>query len=231
MTTCPHCKSENNNFYYCRGCGRKIPLTSKPEERKKSSSFNFIEEVIDIIESKFISSDFTMTNIANMGSISLDEISKEEGIILLGNEQWQEISRKQQNSCFFSEIISIYIMSSIITMIGFIAGANDIKMIFQLYASAFLLLSFTELFLVPYFSGFSLVSSLLYNCSMFTYDDENMKNKTQNLLIMFLFASIPCIFVVPFLYSLLKSKFSENHIPLALSISEIKYLKKISSGK
>ena len=231
MTTCPHCKSENNNFYYCKGCGRKIPLTSKPEERKKSSSFNFIEEVIDIIESKFISSDFTMTNIANMGSISLDEISKEEGIILFGNEQWQEISRKQQNSCFFSEIISIYIMSSIITMIGFIAGANDIKMIFQLYASAFLLLSFTELFLVPYFSGFSLVSSLLYNCSMFTYDDENMKNKTQNLLMMFLFASILCIFVVPFLYSLLKSKLSENYTPLALSISEIKYLKKISSGK
>ena len=231
MTTCPHCKSENNNFYYCKGCGRKIPLTSKPEERKKSSSFNFIEEVIDIIESKFISSDFTMTNIANMGSISLDEISKEEGIILFGNEQWQEISRKQQNSCFFSEMISIYIMSSIITMIGFIAGANDIKMIFQLYASAFLLLSFTELFLVPYFSGFSLVSSLLYNCSMFTYDDENMKNKTQNLLMMFLFASILCIFVVPFLYSLLKSKLSENYTPLALSISEIKYLKKISSGK
>lgn len=231
MTTCPHCKSENNNFYYCKGCGRKIPLTSKPEERKKSSSFNFIEEVIDIIESKFISSDFTMTNIANMGSISLDEISKEEGIILFGNEQWQEISRKQQNSCFFSEMISIYIMSSIITMIGFIAGANDIKMIFQLYASAFLLLSFTELFLVPYFSGFSLVSSLLYNCSMFTYDDENMKNKTQNLLMMFLFASILCIFVVPFLYSLLKSKLSENYTPLAISISEIKYLKKISSGK
>ena len=231
MTTCPHCKSENNNFYYCKGCGRKIPLTSKPEERKKSSSFNFIEEVIDIIESKFISSDFTMTNIANMGSISLDEISKEEGIILFGNEQWQEISRKQQNSCFFSEMISIYIMSSIITMIGFIAGANDIKMIFQLYASAFLLLSFTELFLVPYFSGFSLVSSLLYNCSMFTYYDENMKNKTQNLLMMFLFASILCIFVVPFLYSLLKSKLSENYTPLALSISEIKYLKKISSGK
>ena len=231
MTICPHCKSENNNFYYCRGCGRKIPFISKQEKRNESSSSDFIEEVIDIIESKFISSDFTMTNIANMGSISLDEISKEEGIILLGNEQWQEIPRRQQCACFFGGMVSIYLMSAIITMIGFIAGANDVKMVFQLYASAFLLLSFTEWFLVPYFSGFSLVSSLLYNCSMFTYRDENMKNKTQNLLMMFLFASIPGIFVVPFLYSLLKSKLSENYIPLALSISEIKYLKKISSGK
>ena len=144
MTTCPHCKSENNNFYYCRGCGRKIPLSPKPEKRKESSSSDFIEEVIDIIESKFISSDFTMTNIANMGSISLDEISKEEGIILLGNEQWQEIPRRQQCACFFGETVSIYLMSAIITMIGFIAGANDVRMVFQLYASAFLLLSFTE---------------------------------------------------------------------------------------
>ena len=122
-------------------------------------------------------------------------------------------------------------MSAIITMIGFIAGANDFRMVFQLYASAFLLLSFTEWFLVPYFSGFSLVSLLLYNCSMFTYGDENMKNKTQNLLTMFLLASIPSMFVVPFLYSLLKSKLSDKYMPLAFSISEIKYLKKISSEK
>jgi len=230
MTTCPHCKSENNNFYYCHGCGRRIPFSSKPKERKKSSSSDFIEEVIDIIESKFIS-DVTVTTIANIGTISLDEISKEEGIILVGNDQWQEIPRKQQCACFFGEIFCISMISAIITMIGFIAGANDAKMVFQLYASAFLLLSFTEWFLVPYFSGFSLVSSLLYNCSMFTYGDENMKNKTKNLLMIFLFASIPCIFVVPFLYSLLKSRFSESYIPLALSISEIKYLKKISSGK
>ena len=210
MTTCPHCKSENNNFYYCKGCGRKIPPVSKPEERKKSSSSDFIEEVIDIIESKFLSSDVTVTTISHIGSISLDEISKEEGIILLGNEQWQEIPRRQQCACFFGEIVSIYMMSAIITMIGFIAGANDFRMVFQLYASAFLLLSFTEWFLVPYFSGFSLVSLLLYNCSMFTYGDENMKNKTQNLLTMFLLASIPSMFVVPFLYSLLKSKLSDK---------------------
>ena len=226
MTICPHCKSENNNFYYCKGCGRKIPLTSKQEERKESSASDFIEEVIDIIESKFISSDFTVTTISNIGSISLDEISKEEGITLVGSEQWQKIPDKQQNACFLGEMLSIYIMTAVITMIGFIAGANDIKMIFQLYASAFLLLSFTEWFLVPYFSGFSLVSSLVYNCSMFTYGDENMRNKTQNLLMVFLFASIPGIFIFPYFYSFLKSKISDNYKPLALSISEIQYLEK-----
>ena len=204
MTTCPHCKSENNNFYYCKGCGRKIPLTSKPKNRTESSSSDFIEEVIDIIESKFISSDVTVTTISNFGSISLDEISKEEGIILLGNEQWQEIPRRKQCSCFFCEIATLYAISAIITLIGYNAGANNFKMVLQFYASAFLLLSFIELFLVPYFSGFSLASLLVYKSSMFTYSDENMKNKTQNLLTFFLLASIPSIFIIPFFYSLLK---------------------------
>lgn len=229
MTICPHCKSENNNFYYCKGCGRKISFNSKPEVRKESPAPDFIEEVIDIIESNFISSDITMTAVANIGSINLGEISKEEGIILVGNEQLREISPKQQCSCFFGELICIYIISSIITMIGFIAGAKGFEMIFQLYASVFLVLSLIVWFIVPYFSGFSPVSSVLYNCAMFTAKDESVQNMTKNLFTMFLFSSIPYIFVLPFFYSLLKSRFSEKYEPLAFSISEIKYLEKIES--
>jgi len=231
MTTCPHCKTLNNNFYYCKGCGRKIPHSLKPQTRKESSKSDFTEEVIDIIERSLLTSDVTMTNISNIGGISLDEISKEEGILLVGNEQWRDISHKQQCACFFGEIVCIYLISAIITMIGFIAGANNIEMIFQLYASVFLVLSLIIWFIVPYFSGFSLVSSLLYNCSMFTCDDENMKNKPKNLFMMFLFSSVPYIFVVPFFYSLLKSRLSEDYRPIAFSISGIKYLEKIESGK
>lgn len=229
MTICPHCKSENNNFYYCKGCGRKISVNLKPEIREESSAPKFIEEVIDIIESNFISSDITITTISNTGGISLGDISKEEGITLVGSEQWHEITPKQLCSCFFGELSSIYIISLIITMIGFIAGANKVEMIFQLYASVFLVLSLIVWFIVPYFSGFSPVSSILYNCSMFTSKDESVQNRAKNLFTMFLFSSIPYIFVLPFFYSLLKSRFSEKYEPFAFSISEIKYLEKIES--
>ena len=228
MTICPHCKSENNNFYYCKGCGRKITNVSRPVTEKESPSSNFIEEVIDIIERNFIS-DVTMTTVSNPFRINLGQLSEEEGITLVGSEQWQEIRPKQQCNCFLGEIICIYIISVVITMVGFIAGAEGLETVFQLYAAAFLLLSFLVWFIVPYFTGFSPVSALLYNCSMFSYSNESTKNKASNLLTIFLF-STPYIFVVPFLYSLFKSGFSENYRPYPLSISEIKYLEKMESG-
>ena len=226
MTVCPHCKSESNNFYYCKGCGRKISGTSKPQIKSESHTPKFIEEVIDIIEQNFVYSDTSFVRIPGTERISLGEISKEEGILIIDGKQWQEIRPKQQCGCFFGELISIYIFSAIITMVGFIAGANGIEMIFQLYASVFLTLSLIVWFIVPYFTGFSPVSSVLYNCSLFTSKDESVRNRAFDLFTMFLFASIPSIFVFPFFYALLKSRFSENYRPLAFSISEIKYLEK-----
>ena len=226
MTICPHCKSTNNNFYYCRGCGRKIAAGTKPAVRKESSSPRFIEEVIDIIERNFDYSDITISAPASTFGINLGEISKDEGIFIIGGEQWQEIPTKQLCGCFFGELTCIYLISAIITMVGFIAGADGLEMIFQLYASVFLVLSLIVWFIVPYFSGFSPVASVLYGCSMFTSGNESTKNKAKNLFTMFLFSSIPYLFVLPFFYSMLKSRFSENHIPLAFSASEIKYLEK-----
>ncbi|MBR4489680.1 hypothetical protein IKP13_03505 [bacterium] len=226
MTVCPHCKSTNNNFYYCKGCGRKIPENSKPAARKESASPRFIEEVIDIIERNLDYTDITISAPASNFGINLSEISKDEGILIIGGEQWQETDPAQQCSCFFGEIICTYLISAIITMVGFIAGADGIEMIFQLYASAFLVLSLITWFIVPYFTGFSPVSSLLYNCSMFTLENESAKNKAKNLFMMFLFSSIPSLFVLPFFYSLLKSRFSENYLPPAFSSSEIRYLEK-----
>ena len=229
MTTCPHCKTVNNNFYYCKGCGRKIPLGSKHEVRKESSKSDFTEEVIDIIEKELVISDVTIQYFPQSDFISLDEMSKEEGIILFGNEQWQEISHNEQCSCFLREIFCIYLISGIITMLGtggYILEANfQIKTPFLFYAWSFLLISFIVWFIIPYFSGFSFISLLHSNCSMFTSADENIKNKLKNLIMIFLF-STPYIFIVPFCYSLLKSKFSKNYLPMALSMSEIKYLKK-----
>ena len=226
MTVCPHCKSTNNNFYYCKGCGRKIASNTKPAVRKESSSPRFIEEVIDIIERNFDYSDITISAPASTFGINLGEISKDEGILIIGSGQWQEIPPKQQCGCFFGELTCIYLISAIITMVGFIAGADGLEMIFQLYASVFLVLSLIVWFIVPYFSGFSPVASILYNCSMFTSENESTKNKAKNLFTMFLFSSIPYLFVLPFFYSLLKSRLSESYVPLAFSSSEIKYLEK-----
>ena len=231
MTICPHCKSKNNNSYYCKGCGRRITAISKPQKKSESTPPKFIEEVIDIIETNFMISDVTMTTVSNTGSISLGDMLKEEGITLVGGEQWQDISPKQQCGCFFAELICIYIISAIITMVGFIAGANEIEMIFQLYASSFLALSLIVWFIVPYFTGFSPVSLVLYNCSMFTLLNESVKNRAKNLFTMFLCSSVPSIFILPFLYSLLKSRFSENYEPFAFSTSEIKYMEKTGSEK
>lgn len=231
MTLCPHCKSENNNYYYCKGCGRKFFPVRTKSEKEKGTGTDFIDEVIDIIEKKSNSTSFYDAVGSNTLEISLEDISKDEGILLIDGEQWKDIPQKQQNGCFFSEIIFLYMLSAVITMVGYIAGADETGMIFQLYASVFLLFSFIVWFLIPYFGGLSPMSSVMYHCSMFRLTNKSVKSRASNLFSMFLFASIPYIFVFPFFYSLLKSKFSENYRPLSLSISEIKYLEKIQSKK
>ena len=231
MTLCPHCKSENNNFYYCKGCGRKLVFTRKKSERENGVSTDFISEVINIIDEKSNPKSFYDAVRSNTMEISLEEISKDEGILLIDEEQWKNIPQKQQNSCFFGEIIFLYMLSAVITMVGYIAGADETGMILQLYASVFLLFSFIAWFLIPYFCGLSPMSSIMYHCSMFLLTDKSVKNKASNLFVMFLFSAIPYIFIFPFFYSLLKSKFSGSYRPLSFSISEIKYLEKIQSKK
>lgn len=226
MTVCPHCKSTNNNFYYCRGCGRKLVSENVKSFHEEKPDFDFVGEVIDIIERN---SDTTgIKNIVgfNTPEISLEEISKEEGILLIDGGQWKDIPQKKQNSCFFSEIVFIYMLSAIITMSGYIAGADALEMLCQLYASVFLLLSFLTWFLIPCFTGFSPVSSVLYRTSLFMKANKTVKNRVYNLFMLFLFASVPSLFMIPFLYSLIRSKFSKEYKPVAFSISEIKYLEK-----
>ena len=231
MTLCPHCKSENNNFYYCKGCGRKFVITEKKSEKEKGTSTDFISEVIDIIEKKSNPSSFYEAVHSNTLEINLEEISKDEGILLIDGEQWTEITPKRRNSCFLWEIFFIYILSAMVSMATYIAGANEIVMIFQLYASAFLMFSFLAWFLIPYFLGFSPVASVIYHCSMFNLKNKPVKNRLSNLFNMFIFSAIPYIFVFPFLYSAIRSKFSENYKPLSFSLSEIKYLEKVQSKR
>jgi len=229
MTVCPHCKSTNNNSYYCRGCGRKLVRKSAASLHEENPKMDFIGEVIDIIEKN---SDTTgIKNIVgcNTLEISLEEISKEEGILLIDGGQWKEIPQKRQNSCFFSETVFIYLLSAIITMSGYIAGANAFEMLCQLYASVFLLLSFLTWFLIPCFTGISPVSSVLYGCSMFMQTNKTVKNRASNLFTLFLFASVPSLFILPFLISMIRSAVSEKYRPVALSSSEIRYLAKVSS--
>lgn len=228
MTVCPHCKSTNNNFYYCRGCGRKLVAKNAKSLHEEKRSSDFIGEVISIIEKKSDVTGIKKIVGCNTLEISLEEISKEEGILLIDGGQWKDIPQKRQNSCFFSEIVFIYLLSAIITMSGYIAGANAFEMLCQLYASVFLLLSLLTWFLIPCLTGFSPVSSILYGCSMFSQTNKTVKNKVYNLFIMFLFSSIPYLFVFPFLFSMIMSAFSQKYRPIAFSISEIKYLAKVN---
>ena len=115
-------------------------------------------------------------------------------------------------------------------MSGYIAGADALEMLCQLYASVFLLLSFLTWFLIPCFTGFSPVSSVLYRTSLFMKTNKTVKNKVYNLFMLFLFASVPSLFIIPFLYSLIRSEFSKEYKPVAFSISEIKYLEKASDA-
>ena len=230
MTVCPHCKSTNNNFYYCRGCGRKLVQKSDRSIHEEKPKMDFIGEVIDIIEKN---SDTTgIKNIVgcNTLEISLEEISKEEGILLIDGGQWKEIPQKRQNSCFFSETVFLYTLSAIITMSGYIAGADAFEMLCQLYASVFLLLSFLTWFLIPCFTGLSPVSSVLYGCSMFMQTNKTVKNRVSNLFTLFLFSSVPSLFVFPFFIALIRSAVSQKYKPAAFSISEIKYLEKAGSS-
>ena len=230
MTVCPHCKSTNNNFYYCRGCGRKFVSQNVKSSHEDRQSSDFISEVINIIEKKSDVTGIKKIVGYNTLEISLEEISKEEGILLIDGGQWKEIPQQRQNSCFFSETVSVYILSAIITMSGYIAGADALEMICQLYASVFLLLSFMTWFLIPCFAGLSPVSSILYGCSMFTKTNKTVKNKPSELFTMFLFSAIPYLFILPFFLSLILSAFSKEYKPAAFSTSEIRYLQKASSS-
>ena len=229
MTICPHCKTSNNNFYYCKGCGRKITSTSKPITVKKASSPKFTEEVIEFIENNFSSSDSTITRETDTGKFNLGEKSQEDGIFLIEGKQWAQISTQQQCKCFSGELLCIYIITAIITTGGFISGVNDIEILLKLYASAFLAISFISWFIVPYCSGLSPISLILHNCSLFTSDLESVKHKAKELIIMFFASSLLYIFIFPFFILILKTKFAKNYLPGSFQISNTNYLKKHSA--
>lgn len=230
MSTCPHCGSLNNNYRYCRGCGRKLVAENKPRTvQNNSQAPQFIEEVINIIEENFYDPEQLVTS----GKITLNlaEISREEGIFIIDGEQWKKTSQKQQTACFLSETTFVYLFSALITMAGYIAGANDFETIFQLYAAVFLTLSCVIWFLIPCFSGFSVISPLLYRCSMFSAENKSVKGCFKSLFTMFLFSSVPYLFVFPFFFALIKSKLDPNYRPLPFLVSEINYLEKIEEQK
>ncbi|HSW61418.1 MAG TPA: hypothetical protein VLJ60_11495, partial [bacterium] len=54
MISCSHCGFENNNYFFCAGCGKTLTVRKKNVfSRLPESSTRFLEEVVNTIEKVF----------------------------------------------------------------------------------------------------------------------------------------------------------------------------------
>lgn len=232
MIVCRRCKYENNNYQYCCGCGRRLSSESEEKfEKLPEESPRFLDEVIDIIEAKSALSDFDLKQTPRRYVIDLKDISKSEGILLIGNEQWKTVGDKEKGKNFLSEFILIYFLTFFTLMVSVAAGIDKFEMILKCYTVSFLLISFVFLFLLPYFFGFTIVAFLYGKYALCTKSHEFIRGRAKELFLLFIFSAIPSLFIFPFLFSIISLKVSKRYFPLALKMSEIDYLEKIGRLK
>ncbi|MGI6395299.1 MAG: hypothetical protein ACOX2F_11335 [bacterium] len=232
MTQCPHCEFEGNNFFYCAGCGREIQIEKQQVFSKlPENSTKFLSEAVKTIEEVFCAnSDIEATLDMDTQIISMSEISKESGIFIVDNAQWEEAEGNVKLNCFFGETALSYAFSIALTLISVFAGLTGTEMIFKLFFTCYILASFLQWFVFPFFAGTTVAAFAGYGCGLFIEQKSSVKGHSVLLLTLTLFMSLYSLFPFFFLEYFLASKI-KNYVPVALKITGVDYLKKIGGNK
>lgn len=233
MISCPHCGYDNNNYFFCAGCGRSIPQAkqSKIFSRLPESSTRFLEEVVNTIEKVFYVDNSIHTTLdMNTQIINMSEISKESGIFIIDDAQWKDVEGKIKLSCFFGETALAYILSFVLSIIGVVLGSAGLEMTFKLFFTCYILVSFLQWFIFPYMSGSTVVAFAGHRCGLFVDRKFSVRGRPGLLLILALFMSLHSFFPF-FLFEYLLAAKIKSYVPLALKITGIDYLKKIGGDQ
>ena len=232
MINCPHCGYDNNNYFFCAGCGRSIPVKKKSVFNKlPESSTKFLEEAVNTIERVFyIDNSIHTTLDMNTQIINMSEISKESGIFIIDDAQWKDVEGKVKLACFFGETALAYILSLILSLIGVFIGSIGLEMTFKLFFTCYILVSFLQWFIVPYLTGSTVVAFAGHRCGLFIERKFSVRDHPAVLLIMALFMSLHS-FVPFFLIEYLLAAKIKSYVPVALKITGIDYLRKIGGDQ
>jgi len=232
MISCPHCGFENNNYFFCAGCGRGIPVKKKSVFTKlPESSTRFLEEAVNTIERVFYTDNSIHTTLdMNTQLINMSEISKESGIFIIDDAQWKDVEGKIKLSCFFGETALAYILSFVLSLIGVMLGSAGIEMTFKLFFTCYILVSFLQWFIFPYISGSTVVAFAGHRCGLFVDRKFSVRGRPGLLLILSLFMFLHS-FVPFFLIEYLLAAKIKSYVPVALKITGIDYLKKIGGDQ
>jgi len=227
MIKCSHCDYLNNNYNFCAGCGKEIHIKKKSAFAKlPEGSRRFIDEVVRTIDKVFYPDETIHTTLdMNTQIINMSEISMESGIFIIDDSQWKEADKKAKLNSFFGEISLAYILSLVLSGIGFMLGSSNPEMIFKLFFVCYIFVSFLLWFIFPYLAGTTVTAFAGYRCALFVDRKMSVRGRTTVLLtlsiFMFLHSFLPFFLIEYLLASKIKS-----YVPVAFKITGIDYLQK-----
>jgi len=158
MPVCSHCGLNNNNKYFCKGCGcelkeKEISIPTLPE-----TNTNFLDEVIDTLEQTFPISSEKQIDFENNPTMKIDDFISSEGTIMIENHYLEPVENKESFFSVFYENLMITFFSILFALcVKFIFLANLILFI-KVYFLSFALIGFLTWVVFPFIFGASPLS-------------------------------------------------------------------------
>ncbi len=154
MPVCSHCGLENNNKYFCKGCGHEILEKTVCVPVLPETNINFLDEVIDTLEETFPPvSEKQADFVTQTPSMKIDDFISSEGTVMVENSYMLPISKKESFFAVFSENVMIMLFSVLFaTAVKFIFPANLI-LLTKVYFLSFALIGFLSWVVFPFLVG------------------------------------------------------------------------------
>lgn len=235
MNRCSHCGAENNNSFYCKGCGRRLAQKKDvPRQAEHGESSMFWCEVKGVIESVLTNSSVVTQPVSEKTAFDLADISRSSGIYLVGESQWREISPKTEAKCFFSEISAVYILSIVVSItLVLILGDSIPHLPVKAFGGSFILFSFVSLFIFPLVKGVTPVAFYTKHCAPFvpetgSENKRSLKGDAPAAMMLFLY-SVFYIVLIPFAVGVINLSKSDKKRPFPLALTNMDYLEKVEN--
>lgn len=227
MIRCSHCGYKNNNAFLCGGCGNELNIEEQIDIRKRpEGSVNFLNEVVDSIDRIFPAVDDIKPLQAGRVSISMTEMAKESGMLVIDNERWRPIEAETAFRAFLADMFLIIGLSIGTAALSLLLMGTTMFMAVKIYFVVYFFVSFLVWFLFPYLFESSPMALVLYDLTIIKGVVMRMKGDTASFMmlwIMSLLYSFLPVFVIEYIVFLASS---EKFQPFIFQLMTIKYIQK-----
>ena len=225
--TCRHCGYINNNHFFCSGCGRELKFESKPEfEKLPENSTIFLNEVKKTIDRLFHEETAIQSLEVTKVGLSISDIARESGVMIIDGGQWKEPDRKVRISCFYADISLTYILSLALSILAAVVGSAGSEILMKMFFSSYIFCAFMLWFIFPFISGLTAFSFIGYRCGIFKDGQVSVRGNVTALMMLFVvvvFYSFPPFFLIEYIVA---TRF-EKYVPAAQKAAGVDYLLKI----